>query len=169
MKPPAALDDLADHVKAGHPDHPETDPAVVDQQPVAGAGVLGQPLVGGRHPVVGTGHILYGDPDLLADAPLDGTGGEAAQPDFRHHALSGTGDRRALHATRRSCTATPPTSSGCPAARGRSRSSAGSMPSTVLPRSAGHPPRINSVLTYGERPGIKLNELTQKLFYGGTA
>ena len=43
------------------------------------------------------------------------------------------------------------------------------MPSTVLPRSAGHPPRINSVLTYGERPGIKLNELTQKLFYGGTA
>lgn len=31
------------------------------------------------------------------------------------------------------------------------------------------PPRINSVLTYGERPGIKLNELTQKLFYGGTA
>jgi hypothetical protein len=30
-------------------------------------------------------------------------------------------------------------------------------------------PRINSVLTYGERPGMKLNELTQKLFYGRTA
>jgi hypothetical protein len=29
--------------------------------------------------------------------------------------------------------------------------------------------RINSVLTYGERPGMKLNELTQKLFYGRTA
>lgn len=29
-------------------------------------------------------------------------------------------------------------------------------------------PRINSVLTYGERPGMKLNELTQKLFYGRT-
>jgi len=25
------------------------------------------------------------------------------------------------------------------------------------------------VLTYGERPGMKLNELTQKLFYGRTA
>jgi hypothetical protein len=30
-------------------------------------------------------------------------------------------------------------------------------------------PRINSVLTYGEHPGMKLNELTQKLFYGRTA
>jgi hypothetical protein len=30
-------------------------------------------------------------------------------------------------------------------------------------------PRINSVLTYGERPGMKLTELTQKLFYGRTA
>jgi hypothetical protein len=30
-------------------------------------------------------------------------------------------------------------------------------------------PRINSVLTYGERPDMKLNQLTQKLFYGRTA
>ena len=30
-------------------------------------------------------------------------------------------------------------------------------------------PRINSVLTYGEHPDMKLNELTQKLFYGRTA
>jgi hypothetical protein len=30
-------------------------------------------------------------------------------------------------------------------------------------------PRINSVLTYGERPNMKLAELTQKLFYGRTA
>jgi hypothetical protein len=30
-------------------------------------------------------------------------------------------------------------------------------------------PRINSVLTYGERPGMKLNQLTQELFYGRTA
>jgi len=29
--------------------------------------------------------------------------------------------------------------------------------------------RINSVLTYGENPGMKLNELTQRLFYGRTA
>jgi hypothetical protein len=30
-------------------------------------------------------------------------------------------------------------------------------------------PRVNSVLTYGERPDMKLSELTQKLFYGRTA
>jgi hypothetical protein len=30
-------------------------------------------------------------------------------------------------------------------------------------------PRIYSVLTYGEHPGMKLSELTQKLFYGRTA
>ena len=30
-------------------------------------------------------------------------------------------------------------------------------------------PRINSVLTYGEHPGMKLSELTQRLFYGRTA
>src|SRR5579863_6087723 len=34
---------------------------------------------------------------------------------------------------------------------------------------SGSRPRINSVLTYGEQPDMKLNELTQKLFYGRTA
>ena len=34
---------------------------------------------------------------------------------------------------------------------------------------SGPRPRINSVLTYGEHPGMKLVELTQKLFYGRTA
>lgn len=33
---------------------------------------------------------------------------------------------------------------------------------------AGGTPRINAVLTYGERPDMKLNELTQLLFYGRT-
>ena len=33
---------------------------------------------------------------------------------------------------------------------------------------SGPRPRINSVLTYGEHPGMKLTELTQKLFYGRT-
>ena len=33
---------------------------------------------------------------------------------------------------------------------------------------SGPVPRINSVLTYGERPGMKLNQLTQTLFYGRT-
>jgi hypothetical protein len=36
-------------------------------------------------------------------------------------------------------------------------------------RVSGPRPRINSVLTYGEHPGMKLAELTQKLFYGRTA
>jgi hypothetical protein len=34
---------------------------------------------------------------------------------------------------------------------------------------SGPRPRINSVLTYGEHPDMKLSELTQKLFYGRTA
>jgi hypothetical protein len=34
---------------------------------------------------------------------------------------------------------------------------------------SGPRPRVNSVLTYGERPGMKLNRLTQELFYGRTA
>ncbi len=34
---------------------------------------------------------------------------------------------------------------------------------------SGPRPRINSVLTYGEHPRMKLNELTQILFYGRTA
>jgi len=34
---------------------------------------------------------------------------------------------------------------------------------------SGPRPRVNSVLTYGEHPGMKLNEFTQKLFYGRTA
>jgi hypothetical protein len=34
---------------------------------------------------------------------------------------------------------------------------------------SGPRPRINSVLTYGEHPGMKLSELTQRLFYGRTA
>ena len=34
---------------------------------------------------------------------------------------------------------------------------------------SGPRPRINSVLTYGEHPGMKLTELTQKLLCGRTA
>jgi len=34
---------------------------------------------------------------------------------------------------------------------------------------SGPRPRINSVLTYGEHPDMKLSELTQQLFYGRTA
>ena len=34
---------------------------------------------------------------------------------------------------------------------------------------SGPRPRVNSVLTYGEHPGMKLSKLTQELFYGRTA
>ena len=33
----------------------------------------------------------------------------------------------------------------------------------------GSTPRINSVLTYGERPDMRLNDLTSQLFYGRTS
>jgi len=33
----------------------------------------------------------------------------------------------------------------------------------------GSRPRINSVLTYGEAPDMRLNDLTSKLFYGRTS
>jgi hypothetical protein len=33
----------------------------------------------------------------------------------------------------------------------------------------GDTPRINTVLTYGERPDMKLNDLTSQLFYGRTS
>lgn len=33
----------------------------------------------------------------------------------------------------------------------------------------GNTPRVNSVLTYGERPDMKLNDLTSELFYGRTS
>lgn len=29
--------------------------------------------------------------------------------------------------------------------------------------------RVNAVLAYGDRPGMRLNELTQRLFYGRVA
>ena len=45
------------------------DLAVVDQQAVVDAGVVGQALVGGRDAVVGAGDVVDGDPHLLAGAP----------------------------------------------------------------------------------------------------
>jgi hypothetical protein len=49
----------------------------------------------------------------------------------------GTNATRTTRASRRSCTQTPTASSGCPAARARSRCSAASTPCTGSPRSAG--------------------------------
>ena len=38
-----------------------------------------------------------------------------------------------------------------------------------MTRVVGPRPRINSVLTYGERPDMRLNDLTSQLFYGRTS
>ena len=48
----------------------QADLAVVDEQPVVGAGVVGEALVGGGDAVVGARHVVDGDPHLLAGAPL---------------------------------------------------------------------------------------------------
>ena len=79
----AALGDVADDVGAVlDRDRDQRDVAVVDQQPVARADVVGQLLVGGRHPVVVAGDVLDGDPDPLAGRPLDRAVGEPAEPDL---------------------------------------------------------------------------------------
>ena len=61
----------------------QPDVAVVDQHPVTGRGVLGQPLVGGRHPVVGALAVVDRDPHGLAVGPVRGTGGEPSEADLR--------------------------------------------------------------------------------------
>lgn len=61
----------------------QPDVAVVDEHPVTGPGVLSQPLVGGRHPVVGALDVLDGDPHRLAVLPDGRAVGETTEPDFR--------------------------------------------------------------------------------------
>ena len=51
----ATLGDRALHVVALDAGDDEPDLAVVYQQPVTGAGVVGEALVGGGHPVAGAG------------------------------------------------------------------------------------------------------------------
>ena len=68
----AALDHEAEDVGALDRDHGERDLAVVDQQPVAHAGVVGQALVGGGHPVGGARDVVDGDADLAAGGPVTG-------------------------------------------------------------------------------------------------
>ena len=60
----------------------QADLAVVDQQPVAGAGVLGEAVVGGGHPVPGADDVVDGDGDLVTGGPLVGAVGEPAEPDL---------------------------------------------------------------------------------------
>ena len=91
--------------------------------------------------------------------------------------------RAATSTTVPGCGRERPELSGCPGDPARRRGRRTRLPSgpgtlavfrgqhalhRVTPVS-GPRPRINSVLTYGEHPGMKLSELTQKLFYGRTA
>ena len=70
------------HVVAVDAGDDEPDLAVVDQQPVAGAGVLGEALVGGGHPVPGADDVVDGDGDLVTGGPVVGAVGEPAEPDL---------------------------------------------------------------------------------------
>src|SRR3954447_7913071 len=75
--------DLADDVGTFDVDDAQPDPAVVNEQRVAGLRVASQPLARGRHPLLGAGHLVDGDPHGVAWVPLDRPGGEPAQPDLR--------------------------------------------------------------------------------------
>ena len=78
----ATLGDRADDVVSVDVLDDETDVAVVDQQPVARRGVLGELLVGGRHPVVGAFAIIDGDADGFTVGPEGRAVGEPAEADL---------------------------------------------------------------------------------------
>ena len=77
-----ALGDGADHVVSVDVLDDQTDVAVVDQQPVSRRGVVGELLVGGRHPVVGAFAVIDGDADGFTVRPEGGTVGEPAESDL---------------------------------------------------------------------------------------
>src|SRR6202000_2380542 len=79
----SALDDGADHVRALDAVDDESDLAVVDQDPIAGDGVLGKLLVGGRYPVVAALAGGNGDPHDFPVRPIGRTRREASEPDLR--------------------------------------------------------------------------------------
>ena len=71
----------------------QTDLAVVDQQPVAGAGVLRQPGVGGGHPFLGADDVVDGDRHPVAGVPLVRPVAEPAEPDLRALQVGQDGQR----------------------------------------------------------------------------
>src|SRR6185436_4883603 len=79
----AALGDGADHVVAVDALDGQADVAVVDEDAVTGRGVLGQPLVRGRHAIVRALDVVDGDPHHLAYRPEGRAVGESAEPDLR--------------------------------------------------------------------------------------
>src|SRR5699024_5159896 len=65
----ATFGDLADDVIALNGDADEADLAVIDQQAVSRAGIVGQVLVGGGHAVMGAFDVLHRDADRLTGLP----------------------------------------------------------------------------------------------------
>ena len=65
----AALHNFTHHIVAVDFFADERHLAVVNQQPVAGLGILGKMLVGGRHTIMGAFNIIDGDTDLFPIGP----------------------------------------------------------------------------------------------------
>ena len=78
----AALSNPAHDVVAVDVIDHQTDVAVVDQNTVTGQRILGQLLVGGRHPVVVAGAIRNCDPHQFAVSPVRRAVSETAEPDL---------------------------------------------------------------------------------------
>jgi hypothetical protein len=91
-----ALGDAADHVHALDGGDAQPDLAVVDEQPVFGAGVVGEALVGGGDAVVRARHVVDGDPHLLAGAPLDRARREPPEADLGALQVGEDADRAPL-------------------------------------------------------------------------
>src|SRR5690606_35688105 len=79
----SALDDAADDVVALDRLDDQSDLAVVDEQSVAGDGVLSEFLVGGRDAVVVSDHVVDGDADYFTVFPHGAVLGESSEPDLR--------------------------------------------------------------------------------------
>ena len=88
----AAFDDLADDIVALDLFTDKADLAVVDKQTIAGASVLGQPLVGGGHAVVRAFHIINCDGDDLAVVPHRSAINKAPEADLRPLQISKDAD-----------------------------------------------------------------------------
>ena len=91
----AALDDQAEDVGALDVDHREGELAVVDQQPVTDADVVGQALVGVETRSAVPCDVVDGDADPAAGLPDTGPVGERAEPDLGALQVGQDGDRAA--------------------------------------------------------------------------
>src|SRR5699024_1507886 len=71
------------HARAGDVGDADGDPAVVDEDLVAGLDVLGQSLERGGNQILGAGNVLGGDGEGIALGQVVLALGEASEPDLR--------------------------------------------------------------------------------------